>query len=509
MQYFFISKRLLDNYSLRTSVLFVFISLFIISITYSIYKTSVNQPWAYFDSFARVWEFSLGGILAVTISKIKLKQSLSIIIGWVGLLAVILTGILLPVSTMFPGYVALIPTLGAMFIILSSRSAGKFGVHRLLSTKPLVSLGGVSYGIYLFHWPLLVFYLLITGRSDVTFIHGLSIIILSIILSYLVTYFVEKPIRKIQLSNNRLKLSTIVLLFLVPFLSMNAIWNVQVNKELNAPLVLDYDYIDVFNFDEEMAENLKLEDLVPNPLQSKEDIPISYHDNCHQGKGESEVIKCYYGNIENPDYIIALVGGSHSGHWFTALEVIAEDMNIKLDTYIRDGCRFSADDFNGRLTEKCMEWNIEVKELLLEAKPDIIFTTATVFGSADIPNEYKEIWMEFDGISEILAVRDNPRMPEDVPSCLEIKEIPECSFPVDDVLTSVDAFEDTEDIPANVTLADLSEFFCDDDRCTPVIGNILVYRDEHHLTASYVKTLSKPLQTYVEKVIRKIENRTD
>src|SRR5699024_1706942 len=50
------------------------VSLFLLSFSYSIYLTAVNQPWAYFDVGTRVWEFSLGGLLAVNLARIKVKS---------------------------------------------------------------------------------------------------------------------------------------------------------------------------------------------------------------------------------------------------------------------------------------------------------------------------------------------------------------------------------------------------------------------------------------------------
>lgn len=57
----FLSKKVFTHQSLKTLILLVFSLLFLISLSYSIYKTTVNQPWAYYDTFARLWEFSLGG----------------------------------------------------------------------------------------------------------------------------------------------------------------------------------------------------------------------------------------------------------------------------------------------------------------------------------------------------------------------------------------------------------------------------------------------------------------
>ncbi|MCS5431513.1 acyltransferase, partial [Staphylococcus aureus] len=83
--------------------------IFIVSFIYSIYLTIVNQPFAYFITFTRVWEFALGGLLCVNLASIKINKKVAAIIGWIGLVGLILTGALFDVSTMFPGYIALWP----------------------------------------------------------------------------------------------------------------------------------------------------------------------------------------------------------------------------------------------------------------------------------------------------------------------------------------------------------------------------------------------------------------
>src|SRR5690625_1909171 len=123
--------------------------LFLTSFIYSIYLTAVNQPWAYFDTFTRVWEFSLGGIVALLISKIVLRKTISAILGWIGLLAIISCGVLFQVSTVFPGYAALWPTIGGLLIIIAGSQGGTFGVHRLLGSKPFMKMGSISYAFYL------------------------------------------------------------------------------------------------------------------------------------------------------------------------------------------------------------------------------------------------------------------------------------------------------------------------------------------------------------------------
>lgn len=121
------------NFPVRKTFLTVLVFLFSISLIYSIYQTTINQPWAYFDTFTRMWEFSIGGILAILIPYLRFNKPFSVFLGWIGLFIICMTGILLPVSTVFPGYLALVPISGVLLILIASENQTRYGVDRLLS----------------------------------------------------------------------------------------------------------------------------------------------------------------------------------------------------------------------------------------------------------------------------------------------------------------------------------------------------------------------------------------
>ena len=123
---------------------------FVVSLAFSVWYTAENQPVAYFATPARGWEFALGGLAAVALrnpprARSRLRWSL----GWVGLVILLGTGLVLQVSTVFPVFAALLPTTGALLILVSARSRLPGGADALLSSRAPVRLGGISYGIYL------------------------------------------------------------------------------------------------------------------------------------------------------------------------------------------------------------------------------------------------------------------------------------------------------------------------------------------------------------------------
>ena len=77
----------------------------------------------------------------------------------------IASAFLLSGTNAFPGYLALLPAGGAAALILGGSAAGRFGPHRLMSARPMVFIGGISYSLYLWHWPLIVFYTARSGRA--------------------------------------------------------------------------------------------------------------------------------------------------------------------------------------------------------------------------------------------------------------------------------------------------------------------------------------------------------
>ncbi len=499
---YFIARKVF-RIPVRKTMLAVLMTLFTLSISYSVYKTAVNQPWAYFDTLARVWEFSLGGILALLIPYLKFNKPLSFIMGWAGLAVICFTGILLPVSTVFPGYAALLPTTGVILVIVSAENSAHYGVDKLLGSKPFLYFGGLSYGFYLWHWPLLIFYYAYNGVNAVSFFHGLLIIMSAFLLSLISVRLLETPVRNISIRQSKKKLALILAIFVLSLFCVNGAWAYYVSGQNGQKYDLK-EYPGAMA----IAEGVKPDPdkkPVPSTIVVKEDLPSFYSNpECFSGMDEDKFKKCSLGETKNPVYTVALVGGSHSGHWFPALEELAKDMKLEFEIYNKDACRFTTGDFDGLLNVSCMKWNEKVIEKLKEDPPDVVFTTANVSAGDTVPEGYLEQWKKLEGITEIFAVRDNPAMDVDPPQCVEQKKsIEECSMPRDQVLSDVLPWENTERIPGNVKFFDTSKYFCDDKSCPPVIGNVLVYRDYHHLSTLYSSTMAGVLEEPLREVLEK------
>ena len=161
---------------------------FAASLGLNLYLTPINPIFSFFLLPTRLWELALGGLLVFN------RRHLDFSI--VGLACITLTFYTLNKETNFPGSWALLPTIGTACIILSG-SNGRF--NKLLSWKPLVYAGLISYPLYLWHWPLISFAHIFFSGPVPVFVR-LCLIIVSCILAIFSYEFLEKPLRKKMVS---------------------------------------------------------------------------------------------------------------------------------------------------------------------------------------------------------------------------------------------------------------------------------------------------------------------
>src|SRR4051794_7648256 len=179
---------------LHTRLTLTSLGIFAASLSYSITLTATDQPLAYFDSVTRLWEFALGALLALWIDRIALGRRARVLMGWAGVVGLLLCGVVLQVGSVFPGYAALWPTVCGGLVLLAGRSGSRVGADRLLGARPVRYLGDISFALYLWHWPLLVLYLVSRDREDVGAAGGAAVIGLSLVLAVLTHRLVERPV---------------------------------------------------------------------------------------------------------------------------------------------------------------------------------------------------------------------------------------------------------------------------------------------------------------------------
>lgn len=141
----------------------------------------------------RAWELSIGGLLALIETRLIWSRGLREFAGLLGLGLVCYAAFTFNKETVFPGANALLPCFGAVLIIAASASGPTF-VKKVLSFKPIVFIGLISYSLYLWHWPVLVYQRYWFG--DNTSVTTMTIILLfCFLMSTLSWKFIEQPFR--------------------------------------------------------------------------------------------------------------------------------------------------------------------------------------------------------------------------------------------------------------------------------------------------------------------------
>ncbi len=168
------------------------------SLAFAVHMQSVNQDQAYFMTQTRLWELALGALLALIAVKVPLPKVFRSVSGWLGIALIVSTGFILDGAEQFPGPWALWPLVGLALVLMSAHPDGPEKEPRhtaagLLGTRPFAWLGGLAYGLYLWHWPLLIFYLEVRDYSHVGPRGATAILLVSLVLAWLSLRLIEQP----------------------------------------------------------------------------------------------------------------------------------------------------------------------------------------------------------------------------------------------------------------------------------------------------------------------------
>ena len=210
------------GYKLKFKPITLIILLGISSFALNIVITFNDPRFAFFSPISRFWELLIGALLAyLQASNSKLTLRHQSIFG----LGLVLIGVLLISDTSrFPGFLAVLPVMGAFFIIASTETS--FINRWLLSNKLMVGIGLISYPLYLWHWLVLSF-IRITQNGEVSWWVRACAIIFALILALLTYRYVEKPIKQKKFRPQKTIVLTI-LMIVVAFIG----WNIHARDGL-------------------------------------------------------------------------------------------------------------------------------------------------------------------------------------------------------------------------------------------------------------------------------------
>ncbi|MFD2756778.1 acyltransferase family protein [Gulosibacter faecalis] len=477
------------------------------SFAYSVYLTSTTQTIAYFDTWARLWEFGAGSLLAVVQPWLRPARWFRIGASWFGFVGMVTCGFVLPVESSFPGVAALWPVLSAALIIVSAGEPTRFGADSILARGVLNKLGEYTYALYLTHWPVLVIALWVSGRSHAGFWLGLLILIISGALAVAITRLVDLPSQKWVNRPPRRQLEprartrrltsraavTIILsavIALVPAVTLQQIQRAQSTTDLAALDELDYSTIGANNpglvteGDPVPAWSVAQDDWTSLGADCAEDDPYNAG-LCY------EIPPVSGGEAERN---VLVLGSSHATQFSASvLESVNRNPEWGFRAQVAPACYFH---IRENIGEACADMWEQATSYIDEQQPDLV----VLFGSLS-QTEGNETMDELVGwIAErkaaspdttIAVLRDNPRIGFSMSECAQQHGVDssECTYtvpdpPSDGYIASIEE--------AGGTWVDLTQSICPEGVCRPVVGGVVTYLDDNHMTQTFIRTLAGP-----------------
>ena len=494
------------------------------SLTWSIISTASQQEIAYFDTAARLWEFAAGSLLALSLPVLDRltgarrpedgaaprHRTLRALMGWAGIAALLACGIVLDVSSQFPGWIAIWPLTAASAVVVAGYSGRRWGVDRLLSTRPAAFIGDISYALYLVHWPILVIWLHHSGQERAGLLDGLVVLTGSVLLAWMLTRAVDAPVRRSRWLEARPWRSLAAITMSVALVAGAAGgWWTYLQRTPPQPPVA--------------AESAPATDEVateaPTVLRPAGWQLGSQWPDLPESCGGKWAPATSFRNTHcqqllpadaEPTETIVVVGSSHSRQYIPALLPLAEERDAQVVNLSMDGCGYLAG------TERwpyCRGYDDWVLAYLDAVQPDIVLTTVTLTtadGTAETLPEGTEgaIQQLLDRGIDVIATRDTPRWEVNEYECAEAA-VDAGGSPADaDAACGADRTEKlaatnpaaplaelTGTGGASVTVLDYSDLICPDGRCAPVLGDVYVYMDDDHLTRLFVEEVIAPAAT--------------
>jgi peptidoglycan/LPS O-acetylase OafA/YrhL len=509
----------------KTACLYVIIALTALSFVHSVAFSAADHDVAYFATTTRVWELGLGGILALTASRLQLGERTGLLLGWIGLTAVFWCAVTFSTSMDFPGSVALLPVAATVLVLVAGSvpkqtyDAGRFGASSVLAFEPAKYLGDISYSLYLWHWPVVVLYVFRLGRAP-GFLHGSVIALISLAAAIGSYYLVEQRFRHpprrpaagpSRRSRHRGAFVLAFGLVAATFLAAVAPWGIVEAKSQQLDRTLNLrQYPGAMALDADRPANVPSGLPVrPDPAVATKDVPLTGGNEC--GAFDPSTMgdeACRYGRPD-AERNITVVGDSHAAQLVDPLLLAGEQAGWNVQAMVRNGCPFSAGPPESADTvfHNCPDQNRVSLQRILDRKPDLVVVSGMT------PSGYRRAlewrWKDPEALVSgyvamlkplrdagirVAVVMDIPYPDVAAPDCIQSHGA------ASEACTMQQRSEDRPEDPLaaaaarvpGVEVIDLYPYFCTDGACPSVVGNVLVYRD-NHMTNSFARTLASPL----------------
>ncbi len=501
--------------------------------------TGVSQPWAFFSLPTRAWELVAGGLVVFAAPRLRaLPEREAAALGWAGLVTVIGSALIVSGSVPYPGVAALAPVLGTAAVIASGCAAPRNGPILVLGRIGAQVVGRVSYSWYLWHWPVLILAPALIGHS-LSLGANLVLAAGSFVLAVFSFVIVENPVRRstwLQRQPRRvLRLggaltATAVAVCLVSVVALPSLGGLGIarvatlssapaaNRQLlRAPTTGS----DLGPYTAALATataelrraltrslpvSIVPSNLSPSLPQAAGDEPPVFVDGCLDSYLPTDVEACDFGATSSSTSIV-LFGDSHAAMWFPAVDSAANQLGLSLRTWTKSTCPPLMIAIYSPVLERnyseCDQWRQNVLSRIAQLHPAlVILGVARHYTDIYGFTPYSPQWLQ--GLSamveairqlgpKVLVVGPIPKAPFDVPGCLSVHltSATACTIPLAQGINVLGKLAEEQAVAAaGGSYVDPDPWFCTATKCAVMVDNVLVYRDDNHITATYAAYLA-------------------
>jgi peptidoglycan/LPS O-acetylase OafA/YrhL len=486
----------------------------------------LNDPAAaYFNSFARFWEFGVGVLLAGALTAgLTVPRAVGAIGGWIGMAAIVTSGLFIDGALMYPGPAALVPILGAALVAVSVAAPTRLGPTAVLSSRPFTAVNRIAYPLYLWHWPVLIVSLTVLDIPDGRLSLGgaIAVLLISIALATVTWWGLERPVQRVVASRDgrmaagKVALISVLLAAVVPAAGLVAS---DARGSGPEPSFSADSCLGASALDPERPECATAADPMDDPIPAFEDLreDEDYRSECWATLSESTLEMCTVGLRTGYSARLLAVGDSHSNSLVGVYERIAEDRGWRIEVAGREGCHWTSatrDQMTQQGFDECARWNDRVNRHVAQRDYDAIIVMHSSRANYVLQDEVKLQDARVDGLVEawshrdaretpIIALRDHPIFPSSSLDCIvdtHDLHAGECAMPRELVILE-DGMAEAVERDRHAYLVDLTDYICGPTVCEMVVGGVIVSRDGYHLTDTFAHTLKPYLERELARIV--------
>ncbi len=477
----------------KKPLLYLLATVFAVSLALCLHWSEYGPLLSFYMMPARGWQFAMGAAVFVwfhnfgkantSVEEHSLSAVPSSLIGVIGVLLIVGSAMLLDADLAYPGLYALLPSSGALLVILAGQKSASSVSNRVLASEYFVWVGDRSYSLYLWHWPVL----LLGDAFGVTrgVVGTAALIAVSLFLASASYQLVERPFWKGRFSNasaHRTVFASVASMAVV----VAAAYGLHTNVYGSAQLVAGQDNYNprldrpfIYDLDTECDTYVRTSELVP----------------CSESEKDAK-------------HTVVLLGDSIGAQWADLLTEVYSQPDWRVTVLTKSACAIVDEEYYyapvGGTYDVCSDWRETAIEHLVKTRPDIVFVGSSAhyeFTSTQWTDGVGRILEPLsEAAKQVVLIPGTPALSFNGPACLESpyrfsfrltdsrRECEEAmvSTDSDDVASYLEIAANRID---NVSVLNLNSIVCPDKRCAAQsMDGLTVFRDDKHLTVSFIRS---------------------